>query len=353
MIKLLTGLPGSGKSLRLVMLINREIASGRQVFVHGIDGLKPGGWTELVDPNGWEKLPDGSFVVIDEAQKVWGTRRVLDVPPWILALTEHRHRAFDFLLVAQHPTMLDKYVRSLVGEHEHLVRQFGAAASRVYTWSECYDDPQSLATRRRGVSVIWPYPKALYTSYRSASQHTIKMRVPLRVIAIPVMLLVALVMTYFSVKYLHSFAKTDISGKDAANEKAGIVGQDGPGMAKSVDTKSFQSSVDGYIRKQKPRVESQPWSAEIFDSRPVLSEPSIFCVDVASEYTLESGEIRQPYCQCYTEQGTHYSVGKAMCKLIARNVQYDPHRAPVESVERVESEGASSPRVPQVALTKG
>lgn len=149
MITLITGLPGAGKSLRMVQMIRDALKEGRNVYVDGIDGLQPFGW-EPCELNDWENLPDGSLVVADEAQKTWGTRRAGDAPPSIRALSEHRHRGFDFVIGTQHPTMIDKYVRTLVGRHDHLLRQFGAPISRIVTWSECQDDPQSLATRQRG-----------------------------------------------------------------------------------------------------------------------------------------------------------------------------------------------------------
>src|SRR5687767_10170888 len=121
-IKLITGLPGAGKTLRAVYLARQAIKQGRPVFVYNINGLQPFGWHPLEDLNEWEKLPDGSLVIADEVQDVWKQRGFGDPIPPVQALSKHRHRGFDFVLLTQNPTFMDTYVRKLVNGHEHLIR---------------------------------------------------------------------------------------------------------------------------------------------------------------------------------------------------------------------------------------
>jgi len=321
MIKFVTGLPGAGKSLRAVQLIAEAREKGRNVYVCGLDGLSPELGCEIIEsPNDWESLPDGCLVVIDEAQKWWPQRRAGDAPPFIRALSEHRHHGFDFVIVTQHPSMVDKYVRTLCGEHEHILRQFGMQASKLVTWQECFDDPQSQATRDRGTAVVWRYPKHLYAMYKSATMHTVKPRIPFRMKAIPVLVLVVAALGVYAFSTIAEFGSQD--QLDAVTASAGVaaVGE-APGGSSRARPKHL--TVEDYVAMQMPRIAAQPWSAPIFDDREPSSEPELYCI--ASE-TLK--------CICHTEQGTRYQLEAREClRIVHGGGTYNPFRAPVEPQE--------------------
>lgn len=310
MIRLITGLPGAGKSLRAVWYISEAEKAGRPVYVAGVDGLSPGDW-ESCDPNRWQDLPDGALIVVDEAQKVWPTRRVGEPPAHIRALSEHRHRGFDFILLTQHPAMVDKYVRTLVGEHQHVIRQFGTQTAKLVTWSECYEDPQSLVTRQRGTESLWRYPRALFGRYKSASMHTVKARLPTRLLLLPVGFLVMLVCAYFGYR--------SVSGIGSA------VAESAPAAAITGARSSVPGTLppDDYVARLIPRVAGQPWTAPVFDGLEVQAEPEIYCVDI------DDGAE----CRCYTEQITRLLVPRSRCRAIAHAGVYNPFRAPWEDQE--------------------
>ena len=322
-IKLVTGLPGSGKSLRSVMYVKQAIDEGRNVYVCGINGLVELGQESLDHPSEWQSLPDGSLVVVDEAQKWWGTRTTGLPPDPIKALSEHRHRGFDFVLVTQHPTMLDAYVRKLVGEHQHVLRQFGAQVSRIITWSECQDDPQSVATRARGTEMVWAYPKDLYSLYKSATLHTVKKRLPLRLAIIPFLLVAVAGLAWYGVKSVGSFAKVEAPALPSASapQSATI-----PGL-----TKAPPKNAAEYLARVTPRVAHQPWSMPALDERPVVAMPEIYCMSTPAK----------PSCTCTTEQGTRYALEMRQCMTIARWGNYNAYKA--QAMRSNDSRGASGP----------
>lgn len=319
-IKLITGLPGSGKSLLGVDEVRKAVDAGRPTYVDGLDGLVPFGW-EPCDANAWQDLPDGSLVVFDEAQKKWGTRRTAEPPEHIRALSEHRHRGFDFVLITQHPTMLDAYVRKLVNGHRHLLRQFGAEVSKVFGWQECQDDPQSQGTRDRGTVSIWRYPHELFPLYKSATLHTVKRKLPARVYGIAALVLLLGVAAWFGYGKLSSIERT------AAKANAAAV----PAKSESQDAKAPPRNAAEYVERITPRVLGMPWSAPLFDDRKPKAEPDILCVD-----------IQNAECRCYSEQITPIRSTPNVCKQIARHGVYNPYRDPLGTKAQQEPQHTSA-----------
>jgi len=134
-VVIVTGQPGSGKTaLTVDMIANDPQFKGRPLFVMGIPDLKVphitcppvDEWTEYrtspEDPSldlAYFTFPENALVVIDEAQRVYrprptGTR----VPPEVAAFETHRHLGVDFILLTQHPGLIDSNIRKLVGRHE-------------------------------------------------------------------------------------------------------------------------------------------------------------------------------------------------------------------------------------------
>lgn len=338
MIKFITGLPGAGKSLRAVQLIAEELAKGRNVYVYGLNGLDAdlGPWEPLENPNDWQDLPDGSLVVIDEAQKVWPQRRAGDPAPYIRALSEHRHRGFDFIIVTQHPSMVDKYVRTLAGEHQHVLRQFGLQTAKLVTWSECYDDPQSPGTRARGTETLWRYPASLYTRYKSATLHTVKARVPFRLKAIPVLVVLALVAAWFGFKSVTNLATVDPTASAQSYMQGDVVPTAGgvSGSARAAAGQAIKFSTPGeYAEAHSPRIGAKPWSARVFDGRSPVAQPELYCA------SSETGR-----CICHTEQGTRYRIERQACHDIVANGLYNPYRVPTLPQQQREPERTKAER---------
>lgn len=183
MITLITGAPGSGKTAALVQLLDRFVKEGRAIFVDGIPELQLP-HVHLEDPRRWHvDVPDGSIIVIDEAQRVWRPVGVgSKVAPDIEALETHRHSGIEFYLLTQHPNLLHANVRRLVSRHIHL-RDTGITGRWWYEWPEAAN-PESWRTAP--VKVKYKLPRKLFGTYKSASLHvkTVRRVPPALIIAI-------------------------------------------------------------------------------------------------------------------------------------------------------------------------
>ena len=85
-------------------------------------------------------------------------------------------------LITQHPNLIDNHVRRLVGEHNHVVRQFGLPYATIFRWTACTDNPQGASAKKDAISHRFNYPKKLYEQYRSATLHTHHAKLPWKVI---------------------------------------------------------------------------------------------------------------------------------------------------------------------------
>ena len=84
-ITLITGLPGSGKTLRAVKFCKEAVDRGEVLFVSNLNGLKLP-HIPFEDPRQWRELPKGAVLVIDEAQQFFRTRRGGDAPEYLTAM---------------------------------------------------------------------------------------------------------------------------------------------------------------------------------------------------------------------------------------------------------------------------
>lgn len=321
MIHLLTGLPGSGKSLRTVHYIDAFLKEGRPVYACGVDGLSMPGVIPLDDPNRWQDLPDGAVIVVDEAQKLWPSRRGAEPIPPVRALSEHRHQGKDFVLVTQHPAMLDSYVRRLVGRHEHLVRKFGLPAAQIYSWNEAQDDPSSTTSRDLAEESLWTYPKHLFGFYKSATMHTVKRRVPKALIVILASAILIPVLAWLAYSSITSWSQEPEAPTPPL--QAGTVGL--PTVPALGGGGADAPSSHEYVRAHTPRIHGVPWSAPIYDRFEVQDYPRPHCIIVGDQ------RIERITCRCYTQQVTPMEMPDAMCIAIARFGAWDPRRPPLQS----------------------
>lgn len=194
MIVLITGTPGSGKTLFVVskILELQKQFPDRKIY-SDIDGLQIDGVEQ--SPDDWRTTPDNSIVIYDEAQQHErfraGTQANKD--EIVQKLQVHRHTGHDIWFITQSPRFLNAFVLDLVGEHYHLHRPYGAKLASVYYWRSVRKQPQSLASRELAENeFLFKYPKELFDVYKSATQHNVKLKIPkklwLIVAAIVVML---------------------------------------------------------------------------------------------------------------------------------------------------------------------
>ena len=184
MIELVTGLPGSGKTLQtLVRVKDRAEKEGRTVYYDGISGIEEAGVLPWLKHDGqkWFELPANSIIVIDEAQRLFRPRgRTGEPPEYAAKLETHRHLGIDLVFITQNPMLIDSHVRRLCERHWHVMRRFGTK------WATIHEFPSGVredVDKRRDGSIRhdFRYPKDAFTWYKSAEVHTHKAHIPARV----------------------------------------------------------------------------------------------------------------------------------------------------------------------------
>lgn len=224
MITLITGTPGSGKTLYAVWLLQKELKAGRRLVVDGIKDLAID--HELVDEpwirDWYNRCEQHDLIVVDEVQRVWPPQSVSVKPGEdIEKLHVHRHKGVDFIIITQHPQRLHKTIRDLVGRHVHVRRLFGLRQAMVYEWDHCHNPNAGF---RDAVKTRWGYPKSVFKLYTSAEVHTKqKAVVPKALFMIPIMLVVG---GFFTWRVLHDVAP-GLFGKKAGAVAGASVSTDG------------------------------------------------------------------------------------------------------------------------------
>lgn len=324
MIYLITGSPGTGKTSMVVdMMINNyeglfkmEAEDGtvidRPLYFCHIDGLdarkfKAHELTEeqLQSAPLNEIVPVGSVVVVDECDYTYPVRSAGKPPPYVQTLKELRHDGFTLILMTQHPTMIDKYVRNLVGKHIHLERK--QLGTMRYEWFRC-EENIGPAAFESGAGKFYRPPKEAFKFYKSASKHVkFKKKRHWVFYALPLLLLLFVWRFYvFSVNFkerVDPSAKTDQEASAPAAISEGAAFSDiSPPPAASVP---LGGRPEDYV----PRIPELPETRPIYDGlrQPVNMETVAGCVSTESS------------CTCYTEQATETYMPDRLCRYYAEN----------------------------------
>lgn len=323
-ITLITGLPGSGKSLRSVWWMRKLIADGEMVFHTNFTGLKVPGAMPWDDPKEWPKVPAGGILFVDEAQEFFRARRAGDPPAYLTAMERIRHSGVRLVLCTQQPNYLDTHLRGLVGLHEHLIRENGKQAARIVRSNEVIDDVRAASKNaaRKGLDTeTWRYPKEVFDCYTSAEVHTVKYVMPSKlkrwglVFAACAVVVLGVVLSMWN--SVSSAGESPEASPEVASRPTGTIAADRNPEAQRPLT------VEEYVERLVPRVALAPWSAPIFDGASPAAMPELFCM--SSKHPTTGRES----CTCLTEQGTRFRVGIGQCMDIARNgPAYNPFKEP-------------------------
>lgn len=297
MITLITGTPGAGKTL---MCVGDFLAKAIHETVPGPDGEKIkrrictniNGLLiehEKITADDLARWPEwarpGDLIVFDEVQETWRPRGMSQaVPDAIAKLEVHRHKGVDFILLTQHPMLLDQNVRRLVGRHLHVRRVAGMGLAIVYEWDHC-SNPSS--TKSAVASRPWRYPKEAFKLYKSAELHTKQKR---RMPAAVAVLAVAVLAMAWGVPSAYSRFSEKYSGKPAAPSL--IV--EGPQQAEP---------ATGPLAAPAGAAEPQPTTQQA-QLRPAI----LGCVSMGSR------------CECYGASGYREEVPDDLCKEAAHRV---------------------------------
>lgn len=327
-IRLVTGIPGHGKTLYTIWLGKQFLAEGRPVYAAGFRDLDYDATGFLPLPSPFESfdrenldyagfirpdwmLLEGAVILLDECYGVMPSRAPgRAVPPHIDALARHRHYNIDLVLVTQKHNQIDSFVQGLINTHVHVKNRFGFKRSVLRTFDGFESNPAKATPDR---APLWAFPKELYGVYKSATEHSIKRRIPWFLWApLPLVALIVGLVWYV----VHSFGE---KGRPAPAATAAVAaGGAGAGSSSPSSLASRESTEDrlrhsDYAQWMTPRVAGQPWTAPAFDTLRVQAMPRLFCA-----------AVEDATCHCITEQGTAYKVDVAVCRTIARDGVYNP-----------------------------
>lgn len=296
MIYLVTGLPGNGKTLFTVARAPELLAhEGRQIYYSGITDLTLP-WIPT-DPDVWYNLPVGSAVVIDEAQKYFrplpnGAER----PHKITAMETHRHKGMDLWLITQHPNLLDPHVRRLVGKHIHVHRTFGLGFANVWEWEQA-EDPNDWHNKKKANTYRFKFPKEAFHVYKSAELHTVKRRLPWKLIVLPLGLMGAAGLAFLGYSTLKGSAETKSKGGQTASA---IAPSGSPQIAPVPVLQRLESTL--------PAVPGLPHTAPRYEA---LTPPK--AVPVA-QACMADHRYMPPKCWCVSQRGTRLDVSAQFCE---------------------------------------
>lgn len=341
MIYLVTGTPGTGKTAMVVdMILNNvdglfkmTIEDGtvvdRPLYFCHIDGLDAKKFKahelseeEIQSAPLDQIMPQGGVLIVDEADYTYPVRPPSQaVPPYIKTLKELRHHGFTLILMVQHPTMIDRYIRQLVGKHIHLERK--AIGTKRYEFFRCEESLNAAAFTSVVGSQYRP-PKEAFKYYKSASQH-IKFKKKLH----PVFIMIPIGIVFMFYLGVPLFSKwfglsDNQSQKQSEQQHAKIEGQDAlnviqhPTLPQQSKFQEAAASVPEFSEAYyRPRVEGMPETAPIYDGIRSVSRME----SVAACIKGRKG------CDCYTDFGTKVLIKLETCRDWAENgLPFNPYR---------------------------
>lgn len=306
MITLITGANGHGKGVYCIDVVQKKaLAENRQVYYNGIPDCKVNGWIELTDPRDWMSLPPNSIFIQDEAQEIYKPMSPsVEPPPFILKLGRHRQEfGLDMFFMTPHPMNLHAMLRRGVGEHYHLVRKWGAEKANVHFFPAVRDNVDK--NRKDSVVTTYKYNKDVYGLYTSAPAHTMKAKMPLRLVLAYLSPIPVALLCWYSYHLYQKSQHVNELAVPQTNSQTLVANNNG------------QKPFD-WIAAQIPRIADLPQSASKYDeiTKPTLAPMPVACI---------SSRLK---CKCYTQQGTKYDTSENTCKSIVKNgyfQDFDPN----------------------------
>ena len=363
MIYLFTGNMGTGKTSRVVsMILNNEdglfkmkLEDGTEVdrplyFCH-IDGLDKRKFNahelteeEIMAAPLRDVIPEGAVLIVDEAHYTYPVRAAgRPVPPYIQELTELRHYGHTVILMTQHPSQLDIFVRNLVSKHVHLERK--ALGMKQYSWYKCVTSLDNPAGVSGVESASWKPPKEAFKYYKSASQHQkFKKKVPF---AVWLLIVILGFMAWKGFNLYQIYQKN--TGQVEQVEESTANSE----MVQAVEQAASQENTQGRMTENLKPEDFVPALAEKPESKPIYNgvrQVKTF------EYIAGCVDGGKSGCTCYSSQGTPLKeITKAMCKDYEKNgLPFNPYKDEQQTAQQPQTapQTAYEPEKGQV-LTMG
>jgi zona occludens toxin len=314
MLYLVTGTPGSGKTLNTIKFVAEgKQFEGRDIYYFGIRDLSPDlGWQELTEEQAykWYELPSNAVIIFDEAYNVFPTKHGSQgTPEHVKRLATHRHQGHDVFLICQKVVgQLDTFVRGLINRHQHYARIMGSLNINRFTWDVCQQNPDSASVRKDANVDQFRMDKKYFGVYHSADTHTHTLSVPWKKIVMIFVGIGVLVLLLYQIK---GFFIRD-EPQPVTSTYSGAIGA--PQLSSDRDL-TFSELVT-------PEVPGFPWSAPMY--REAFTDVQDWPKPSACYTSERTG------CRCFTQQGTPLDVPADMCLSIVAGGFFD-HTRPVAS----------------------
>lgn len=365
MLYLRTGLPGAGKTLNAIREIDLEHQPDpadptkrlhkdpdnpdlppRTIYYCGIPDLKAdrlkSHWVEFDTPEKWYEQPDGSVIVIDEAQRVFGNDGSRARPEKVTRFETHRHQGLDIHLITQHPSLLCTPVRKLVGKHINFIRPYGREKGIFrHEYEFCIDSPEKRVNFKQAQEEKVSLDATYFGVYKSSTVHTHKPVTPSFIKKLPLYITLTLLPILLLVGlgyWLVSSNKDEMShlrSKSSAATAPGAPAGAAPGDVAAAPV----AKVDKYVDQRKPRIPDVSASAPVYDD---LTKPKSFpkpvcaasrdpmLVSKARERGMTVGQVGgiDYTCQCYSQQVTKMRTSFEFCMDVVNNGFFDETRVP-------------------------
>lgn len=393
MLYLRTGLPGAGKTLNAIREIDIEHQADpdnpdlrlykdpddpglppRTIYYYGIPDLKvdrlKSRWVEFDTPEKWYELPDGSVIVIDESQRIFGNEGTRARPEKIARFETHRHQGLDIHLITQHPSLLAPAVRKLVGKHINFIRPYGRNKGIFrHEYEFCIDNPEKRAYFKQAQEEKVTLDPSYFGTYKSSTVHTHKPKTPAYMKLIPLyaaafILPLALIggLLWWFIGGVED-EKSDL--RTQQQEEQGAQLAPGKPLAASSGASPAATGPHDYIDSMTPRIATLPASAPRYDALTKPRDfPRLFCTSSTDERTVERfrriGQVavidgKETACQCYSQQGTRMATDVTFCVDAVTNGIFDDTKLqPVFASGRNPSGAVTESRPdPAAALRRG
>lgn len=305
MFFLITGAPGSSKTLNLIDMLRN--VTDRPIYYHGINELKLP-WIQIENPQEFHlNIPESNcIVVIDEAQKHFPQRPLSKAAPSAIKWIEtHRHLGIDVYFITQHPNLIDHNARKLVNEHIHLLNPYGLPYSIKYHASKLIDIGNKFALKEADRK-IYKYPKDCFNLYKSAESHTKKAKFPLKLLMIPVL---AAFTIYFGYDVYSQFASKE-PAKTESNKTESML----PSLIPS--TISTKETPIQWNTAFTPAIPGLPYTAPFYKDLAKPNQLPVIAGCVASKTK----------CSCFTQQATLIQMDETLCRENIKHKAFNPFK---------------------------